>query len=159
MPDQSYQNAVESLNFAGISLTELPQEVGSSVNKLIIAFPDSEDQIIQLLPDAIRLFYLIGELESVIANDGLLSIFINYDKNQVDYLSLFRKARSLTESKYQLKVGISLADDLPEADIEEVFGLKVIDQIEAIEEKMNELQDNGKYWDKIEVIYKKSLKK
>ncbi|MBN8826288.1 MULTISPECIES: hypothetical protein [unclassified Spirosoma] len=172
MPKSTYQDAIKNLDFANVVLTELPNEVGSRINDLIATFPDKEDQIIELLPYTIRLVYVIGELESVIGNDGLLSIFINYDKNQVDrfetaveqsshkkYLSLFKKARSLAESKYQLKDGINLADDLPEADIEEVFGYKIIDKIETIEEQMNELQDKGEYWNKIEALYEKSLNK
>ncbi|WP_020597841.1 DMP19 family protein [Spirosoma panaciterrae] len=172
MQKSSYQDAIKNLDFANVEFIELPNEVASRINGLIATFPDNEDQIIQLLPDAIRLVYLIGELESVIGNDGLLAIFINYDKIQVNrfetaveqsghkkYLSLFRKARSLAESKYQLKAGINLADDLPDADIEEVFGPQIIEKIEAIDEQMNELQDKGEYWDKIEVLYKEGLKK
>ena len=52
-----------------------------------------------------------------------------------------------------------MADDLPEADIEEFFGLKLIDRIEALEEKLIDLQSSGKYWDHIHAIYTASPKK
>nr|WP_293833337.1 hypothetical protein [uncultured Arsenicibacter sp.] len=172
MKEHPYQQALQFLNFEDVPFPDLPEAIGAGVNQLLIRFPDHEEQIIHDLPEIVRLIYLISETESIIANDGLLTVFINYDRNQIDrfetaieqtghktYISLFKKARSLAESKYTLKAGISMADDLPEADIEEFFGLKLIDRIEALEEKLIDLQSSGKYWDHIHAIYTASPKK
>ena len=164
---ENYKEALSKLDFSNISFDDLPVEVGEKVNDIIVKFAEFRNDIINFLPENVQIVYLVGELESAILNDALLSVFYNNDLNEVllfrnaivktnskKLLKLFDEAKSLVEKKYTLKPDISFTEEYPDSDMEEFLGEKISSKIEEIAEKIDDLQSDGEYWDRIEKLFR-----
>ena len=163
---ENYKEQVSKLEFDNIPFEDLPVAVGEKVNEIIMKFPEYENDIINALVPKIKIVYLIGELESSILNDGLLSVFYNSNLNEImrireaieqtkskKLLNLFDKAKSLFEKEYTFKSDTNFVSENPDTDIYDFFSENLTDKIEEIEEKITELQDNAEYWNKIEKLF------
>ncbi|MDL2243339.1 hypothetical protein LJB84_00640 [Bacteroidales bacterium OttesenSCG-928-J19] len=159
----NYKEAITKLNFDNVSFEELPVKVGEKINDIITEYLEFSDEIIENLPDNIKLVYLIGELESAILYDGLLSIFYNNTLKEIEryekaiqkteskkLLQLFLKAKALVSKEYTLKQDKTFLEAFPDKDVYDFFSESLIEIIENIEEKITELQDKGEYWNRIE---------
>jgi hypothetical protein len=163
----NYKELVLKLDFSNVHFEDLPVEVGEKINEIVVRFFDNREQIIDLLPENIRIVYLIGEFESAILNDGLFSVFYNSSlqeiiqireaiekTNSTKLLKLFDKAKSLFENEYVLKSNTTFVSENPNEDVYDFFSEKLQEKIELIEEKISELQDSGEYWNRIEKFFK-----
>ena len=163
---ENYKDLVSKLDFSNVLFEDLPMEVGDKVNEIVIKFFDNREQIVNLLPENIKIVYLIGEFESAILNDGLFSVFYNSSleeiiqtreaiekTNSTKLLKLFDNAKSLFEKEYTLKSDTSFVSENPDEDVCDFFSEKLQEKIERIEEKIGELQDSGEYWNKIEKLF------
>ena len=163
---ENYKELVLKLDFSNVSFDDLPMEVGDKVNEIVMNFFDNREQIVNFLPENIKVVYLIGELESAILNDGLFSIFYNSSleeiiqtreaiekTNSTKLLKLFDNAKSLFEKEYLLKSDINFVSENPDKDAFDFFSEKLQEKMETIEEKIGELQDSGEYWDRIKALF------
>jgi len=163
---ESYKEALSKLDFSNVPFEDLPVEVGEKVNEIILKFYEFRDEIINALPENIQIVYLVGEFESAILNDGLLYVFCNNDLKEVlrfrnaieqtnskKLLKLFDDAKSLVEKKYTLKPDTNFTEEYPDDDFEEFVGEKVSDKVEAIAEKIDDLQGDGEYWNRIANLF------
>ena len=132
----------------------------------LLKFWEFRDEIINLLPENIQIVYLVGEFESTILNDGLLSVFCNNDLNEIlrfrnaiektnskKLLKLFDEAKSLVEKKYTIKSDTNFVEEYPDEDIEEFLGENISNKVEEIAEKIDNLQGSGEYWNRIEKLF------
>ncbi len=126
---EDYKQAIANLDFSLIPFEDLPMDVGEKVNTIIDAFESSKDDIILSLPLNIKIIYLIGEFESAILNDGLLSVFCNSNLIEImrlreaivqihseKLLKLFDRAKSLFEKEYTFKPNTSFIHEHPAED-------------------------------------------
>ena len=163
---ENYKEVLAKLDFSNVLFEDLPVEVGEKVNEIIHRFWKFRDEIINTLPENIQIVYLVGEFESAILNDGLLSVFCNNNLNEIlrfrnavektnskKLLKLFDEAKSLIEKKYTLKPNTSFTEEYPDNDFDEFLGEKISDKMEAIAEKVDDLQDSGEYWNRIENLF------
>ena len=163
---ESYKEALSKLDFSNVSFDDLPVEAGEKVNEIVLNFWEFREDIINALPENIQIVYLVGEFESAIFNDGLLSVFCNNDLNEVlrfrnaiektnskKLLKLFDEAKSLIEKKYTLKPDTSFTEEYPDHDMDEFLGEKISNKVEAIAEKIDDLQGSGEYWNRIEKLF------
>ncbi len=163
---KNYKNILSKLDFNNIPFEDIPEKVGNKVDDIILKFFDFRDEIIDSLPENIKIVYLVGEFESAILNDGLLSVFYNNNLNEImrfrsaiektnskKLLNLFDEAKSLVERKYTLKSNINFVEEHPIDDLFDFFGEELSNDIEKIEEKIDDLQSSGEYWDRIEKLF------
>jgi hypothetical protein len=163
---ENYKELVSKLDFSNVLFEDLPVEVGDKVNEIIIKFFDNREQVVNLLPENIKVVYLIGELESAILNDGLFSVFYNSSleeiihtreviekTNSTKLLKLFDKAKSLFEKEFVLKSDTNFISENPDEDVYDFFSEKLQEKLELIEEEIGELQDSGEYWNRIEKLF------
>ena len=163
---ESYKETLSKLDFSNVPFEDLPVEVGEKVNEIILNFYEFRDEIINALPENIQIVYLVGEFESAILNDGLLSVFCNNDLKEIlrfrnaiektnskKLLKLFDEAKTLVEKKYTLKPDTSFTDEHPDDYFDEFLGEKISDKAEVIAEKIDDLQGDGEYWNRIENLF------
>ena len=166
-------DAIQQLDYSGCELTdELIEKLYYEDVHEIMSKNEYEqvDEILDALPQHVRLVYHLVDLQSTVNNDSLLSLFYNHsvgeNKRLMEYLKtmgfsdlagLIEKAQQIILTKFPMPGDENQTfTEHKDPDIEtyDYFGDEICQQIEEIEE--NDLQDllwGDEFWERVREIW------
>jgi hypothetical protein len=139
------QKSIDSLDFSNVPFEELLQEIHERVTDIVRQNDWKEDGVIEVLPEKIRNFYVVADLQDTINGDGFFSVFYNGTLTKIKrdrtiilklgyipLLNCYDEAFQLVSSKFQwTEDDINVVTQLGDTDMWDSF-------CEDIEEKFEE---------------------
>jgi len=164
-------DAIQNLDYTDCELSDefyekLYWEDVYDIIKMNGGFEDIEE-VINALPKHVRFVYLLLDLQSTIMNDGLLSVFYNKTASEVRQLldtvktagmtelfDLLENARQLILTKFTWpNNGNILLAQFHGKRPYDAIGEEICEQIESIEQEVDGMFGDEKFWKRVEVIW------
>ena len=169
MLNEKVLNAIQSLDYSNRPFSEITDKLYWEDVMAIMEMNEyeQEEEIVDALPQHIRLVYLLIWMQTTIMNDSFLSVFYNHSLFEIkrfievmkadgfsDLSELIKKALQIILSKFPLphEESHTFMQDT-DAQPDDFFGDDICEQIEAIEEEIEDLYNDDDFWERVEVVW------